>query len=207
MINGLPILLGWSAAMAVSLGFAMQSQDAATSTGSAIARLAARQGTVQFRQEGVSLWLDVGAKQTFADGTLLATGGGSSARIAFLDGREILLGESSQVVLTLGRGAEIGDSVVTLLKGSLETKKTAQVSTFGKSPRRLIINSGNKSVALAAPEDTVEVKKVIGAETPKIAMLGGVPKLSVPALVKPAPPVIPLSKLAIAGPEPVRFAA
>src|SRR5689334_9237971 len=101
MIKQASLFASWSALMAVSVGYAMQSPTMVSGSGPTIAKLTGRQGTVQFRQEGVSLWLDAGAQQSFQDGTLLATGADSTARVAFLDGREILLSPSSQVVLTL----------------------------------------------------------------------------------------------------------
>lgn len=207
MLKQVLIFATWFALMAVSVGYAVRAPDMTSATGAAIAQLTERQGTVQYRQEGVTLWLDVGSKQSFSDGTLIATGAKSEATVAFRDGREIVLGESSQVVLTLG--SDDADSVVTLLKGTLETiniKPQMATTSPNIAPRRLIINSGNKSVALANVDDRVTVAKEINIEAPNISLLGGIPMVAAPLFVNASLPILPIEKLALAAPEVTRAA-
>lgn len=187
------IFVTWSAITAVSLGFAVQQPEMAEPSGPAIAQLSARKGTVQFRREGATLWVDTGTRQVFQDGTLLATGAKSTAAVVFRDGREITLGESSQVILTLSDDDD--DSVVTLLKGSLRSRKAKAVAA-AKVPKRLIINAGDKSVSLLKKDDRITIEKKVGTPAPKIAMLGGLPIVAAPVAIKAVTPALPVGKLA-----------
>lgn len=202
MNKQLLIFASWAVITAASLGFAVKPPEVSEAGGQAIAKLTGRSGTVQVRREGATLWVDVGARQLFQDGTLIATGSESTAKVAFLDGREIILGESSQVILTTADDSR--DSIVTLLKGSVRSGET-KVNPKALGKRRLVINSGDKSVALAARDDRVALEKKIGTDTPTIDTLGGVPLVATQASIDATGPTLPVEKLATSEilPEPL----
>src|SRR5262245_17297875 len=68
--------------------------------GRAIAKLSSQSGSVQTRSEEMVAWRDAGQGQGLFEGDRVATGRQSTARINFGNGRELAMGEDSQIVIS-----------------------------------------------------------------------------------------------------------
>jgi len=149
-------------------------------SGQHIAHLAATAGSVQVRSEELISWRNAEQEQKLFEGDRVATGKRSRARISFSEGRDIVVGEDSQVAITAIQQGEEFSFIVNLVRGTVEG---SQQTKSGKAPRKslpLTIRSGARTL-------TVESAKSVGMVKP----VGAPAKVYVPTKAMTLPRSIP----------------
>ena len=97
-------------------------------SGQVLGALLDSSGSVQFRHESYSFWVNVGKNQKFVDGNIVSTGPQSKANVMFISNRVLEIGPDTQVALSMndldkGTADGKGGYLVNVLKGSLRVKE------------------------------------------------------------------------------------
>jgi len=130
--------------------------------GKPIAKLAFKKGYVQVRSEELVTWREVDLGNGFYEGDRVATGLNSKARISFSEGREIIVGEDSQIMITAIQQGDDYSFIVNLLKGSVEGSQRVRANRQSRKIMPLQIKSGAKVVTIESAK-SVGLLKPVGA--------------------------------------------
>ncbi len=143
----------WAIAMVLSIKIAQNTGRPFSQSGKAIAYLARSKGTVQYRPSDTYLWVDTAKRQSFQDGSVVATGPDSAAEIALPGGQSLSLSANSQVVIEHHDAkSEESAYVITVVKGEVKEKARAKPKLFTAEPLPLAIRADD-SFKLAVVED------------------------------------------------------
>lgn len=157
---GLWVLLVAGVAFLLWRGEVDQKRD-----GKPLAILKEAQGLVQSRADDIVVWTSISKNHRFFEGDRVATGSNSRARIEFIGGRVVEIGENTQIQITAIQGDNNLSFIVTLLKGSLTAKA---ITTQKKSQGVFTVKAGQKNFSLSARNDEVGVFKA--AEKEKVSV-------------------------------------
>jgi hypothetical protein len=150
----------------------------------AIATLDKKTGPVQARSEGLVRWRDVAEDQGLFDGDRVATGRSGRSTIGFGPGRQLNMGEDTQVqIRAILQGNGDYAFMITLVRGTVVAN--IDESCTGCPP--LILRAGDETFNLASG-DRLGVFKAIGKRATKFDPNGPWPMLRRPRAVSPPPP-------------------
>jgi hypothetical protein len=168
------LFFGWAITMGASIVAAVRAPEFLGATGPGVAILESIAGEVQIRDGGSPLWIDGVRGQQLSSGTNVATGRHSRALVRFESGYDIEVGESSQVVVERPRAQAGADSIVNLVKGTVDSR-VAEPSRPVLTRHRLVIKAGTQRVMLREKEDRATVVRAPGAAVPTVNAGAGAP--------------------------------
>lgn len=141
-------------------------------SGQPIANLAASAGQVQVRPIEFEMWNFVDAGQNLFEGNVLATGESSEARVSFDNGRDLVIGPNTQIVLSQESEDRGGQLVVTLLKGSVATEK-AKEAVIPSAQKTLRLRSGSSDFVMKREDTQVSLNKSVASDRAQITVKTG----------------------------------
>lgn len=189
-------------------------------SGPPIAELSSSSGTVQYHPQSLATWFDAETKQKFGEGTVIATGSGSSAEIALIEGTVLNLGANSQVTLTLTTEDGKLKFEIDILRGQVaaktiaedDRKATGEINGLSIREAKLALKSGELTAELSPSQQNVltvdkepkrNAKFGVGAGSPQLRNSQTNESKKISSISNPHTNPIPLKKNATPPPEKI----
>lgn len=175
-----------------------------------VAKIESPKGDVVFRNENKVRWNTASAGSQLIDGDRVSTGRSSSALVSFGDGRRLIVGEDSQVVISTITHSDSGMTfLVNLVKGSViaDSKKKCDKC------REIVLRSGGESFSVARGKKQGFFRDVVADKVEKFNVNGPVP-VRMPSPVPVEQPIsnvvepkkiVEVKKLAVVSPAGYEF--
>ncbi len=168
-----PMLITLWLLAVLALAYAIYTQDGFFArTIPTIARIELPKGDVEFRSENKLRWNNAAAGSQLFDGDRVSTGRASSVQIAFKDGRSLILGEDSQVVISTVAHSE-GEMtfLVNLVKGSVIADSKKKCTKC----RDIVLRSGVESFKVGKDVKLGFFRDLAANRVEKFSVTGPVP--------------------------------
>lgn len=157
----------------LALAYAIYAQDKFFArTIPVVAQIEIPKGDVEFRNENKVRWNTAAAGSHLYDGDRVSTGRTSSVQIAFKDGRSLILGEDSQVVISTITHSEGGMTfLVNLVKGTVIANSKEKCIKC----RDIVLRSGDESFKVGKGVKLGFFRDLTANKVEKFSVTGPVP--------------------------------
>jgi hypothetical protein len=170
----LAVFVVWTAAVALVIFALFGEQEFRAAKPLPVATLDKKRGAAWVRTEGDTNWLEVSERHEFIDGDRIASGSKSRLRITFGSGREVTLGEDTQVrLMSIRHETQVIAFIVDLYRGALAAKASG---ACGQQCPPLVIKSGRKTYNLTKKE-SIGLYKTAVAEPTRFDIKGPWPEI------------------------------
>jgi hypothetical protein len=140
------VLFCWAVAVGLLIFFISKHQGFSARGNPVVAEILKVKGEVQFRSEKKIVWNEASKGTGIVDGDRIATGKFSSAEVKFKDGRSIVLGTDSQVIVSTITHSDSGLTfLIHLVKGTVIANSKAKCAEC----RDFVLTSGGQSFVVA----------------------------------------------------------